>query len=260
MTRISLSLVLMLALCGCGDSTATAPNGATGTAEVPTAGTATDLGDPGPPPAGQSEPPPFPEGADSSAGGQPASTTPTDGPELRPFPDAAQDADTSSNGDNGCDGPADTQAAVSVELLDWAGVEQLIASHRGQVVVVDLWSTSCIPCRREFPNLVKLQQELGNRVACISVSTDYSGIASKPAASYREKVLEFLNKQQAAFENVLSTQASDDLFDSLQIGSIPAVFVYNQAGQRVKVFADPIDGEEFTYAEHIRPFVLGLLK
>jgi thiol-disulfide isomerase/thioredoxin len=151
--------------------------------------------------------------------------------------------------------------AGKVELLtaDWGTVEEMIAAQAGKVVVVDLWSTSCLPCRREFPNLVALHRELGDRVACISVSTDYDGIPSKPVDHYRERVLEFLTAQQATFANVLCSQAAEELFNQLQIGSIPAVLVYNMQGERVKVFADPVDGEEFTYAGQIRPVVESLL-
>ncbi len=155
--------------------------------------------------------------------------------------------------------PPEDDAAVELVVADWAGVESMIAAHPGKVVVVDLWSTSCIPCRREFPNLVQLQKELGDKIACISVSADYDGIPSKPVETYREKVLEFLVHQQATFQNVLSSTAAEDLFDGLKIGSIPAVFVYDQTGRRVKVFSDPVEGEEFTYAGQIRPFVESLL-
>lgn len=149
--------------------------------------------------------------------------------------------------------------AVTLRILDWAGVEEIIAAQRGKVVVVDLWSTGCPPCRREFPQLVKLHRELGDRVACVSVSTDYDGIPSKPPETYRETVLEFLTQQGATFDNVLCSQAAEELFEQLKIGSIPSVFVYNQAGELVQRFTEPVDGQEFTYAGQIRPYVESLL-
>jgi thiol-disulfide isomerase/thioredoxin len=219
--RVAVVFALLLSVYGCGDSGSSTSTGS-GAAEVPTAGSGVDLGDPGPPPAGQSEPSESTPSSDSSATAAPSGT-------------------------------------VALQVDDWAGVEKLIAAHAGKVVVVDLWSTSCIPCRREFPNLVQLHRDLGPAVACISVSTDYDGIPSKPPETYREKVLAFLTEQHATIENVLSSTAAEDLFNELKIGSIPAVFVYDQSGKRAKVFADPVDGEEFTYADHIRPFVQGLL-
>ncbi len=155
--------------------------------------------------------------------------------------------------------PPPPPPAVTLRILDWAGVQEIIASHRGKVVVVDLWSTGCIPCRREFPHLVKLHRELGDRVACISVSTDYDGIPSKPPETYREPVLEFLTQQGATFDNVLCSQAAEELFNQLKIGSIPSVFVYNQAGELVQKFTEPVDGQEFTYEGQIRPYVESLL-
>jgi thiol-disulfide isomerase/thioredoxin len=207
----------LLAVFGCSDSQ---PAGSTDPAEVPSAGGDVDLGDPGPPPAGQSEP--SPEGA------------------VPPE-------------------PAPPQAKVSVQLLDWAGVEKLIAAHQGKVVVVDLWSTGCPPCRAEFPNLVKLHRELGDRVACLSVSTDYDGIPSKPADTYLPQVTEFLQQQGATFENVLCSQPAEELFNQIDLGSIPAVYVFGKDGKLAKRFAEPMENEEHTYAKDIRPFVEGLL-
>src|SRR5690606_35455016 len=61
---------------------------------------------------------------------------------------------------------------VDVTILDWEGTQALVRQQRGRVVVMDLWSTFCPPCIAEFPNLVALHREQGDRVACISVPVD----------------------------------------------------------------------------------------
>ena len=50
------------------------------------------------------------------------------------------------------------------------------------------------------------------------------------------------------------------LYDQiLQIGGIPAVYVYGRDGQLAKVFNGPTpEGTEHTYAQHIVPFVVAL--
>lgn len=198
---------------------------AVGPAGGPTAGARpsadASTSDPGPPPEGQSEP---------------EAASPADAPPLEAPP-------------------------VTLTTLDWEGVEQLVAGHKGKIVVVDLWSTWCDPCRREFPHFVRLHEELRDRgVVCVSVSCDYDGIPSRPVESLRPQVLEFLQKQRATFENVMSKLATEDLFNLLKIGGVPAVFVYDRSGELVRKFTDPVDGEEFTYAGQIRPYVESLLE
>lgn len=150
-----------------------------------------------------------------------------------------------------------SQAAQPVELklLDYDGIQSLIASHKGKVVVMDVWSTSCEPCIKEFPGLVALDRKHADALACISVSSDFYGIG-KPE-DLRDKVLQFLTKQQATFDNVLSTTPDTDLYAKLQFGSIPAVFVYGRDGVLLKQFGG---GQgEFTYAKDVTPFVEQLL-
>lgn len=38
-----------------------------------------------------------------------------------------------------------------------------VADYRGQVVIVDLWSTTCGPCRGLIPTFTKHQEELGKK-------------------------------------------------------------------------------------------------
>ena len=156
--------------------------------------------------------------------------------------------------------------AVQVELTagTWKDVETLVAKHRGKVVVVDVWSTSCAPCMQEFPGLVKLHQEHQKDVICVSFNVDYVGIPNKPADFYRPRVETFLKKQKATFVNLLSTQDSDAFFAARELSSIPAVYVYGRDGQLAKRFDESLlqDGEEeaFTYAADVTPFVKKLIE
>jgi thiol-disulfide isomerase/thioredoxin len=157
---------------------------------------------------------------------QPASVT-SDSP-ASPIAAAAPANNRSTTPDSATKEVADDQ--VAVHLLDWDELNQLLASHRGKVVVLDCWSTSCAPCIKEFPNLVALQNA-HNRddLACISLSFDFEGIG-RPEEQ-QDRVLDFLRKQQANFDNVLSTLDSDALTAKLDIPSIPAVFIYDRQGK-----------------------------
>jgi thiol-disulfide isomerase/thioredoxin len=153
-------------------------------------------------------------------------------------------------------------AEVTVDIKSWAEVQELIAAQRGKVVVVDIWSTYCVPCTREFPNLVALQREHGPQVACISVDVDYFGDAKEPPESFRDKVLDFLQKQQAHLTNVICSDPDEHVFQTLRTSSVPIVLVYDRQGRLHRQFAAedaPSGSEGFSYAEHITPLVKQLL-
>ena len=93
---------------------------------------------------------------------------------------------------------------VTLKIENWQDVQKRIATHKGKVVVVDIWTTTCLTCVEEFPKFAALQKKYGkDKVICISLNCDYDGIESKPPKYYREKVLKFLRKQNASFENVM---------------------------------------------------------
>jgi thiol-disulfide isomerase/thioredoxin len=144
---------------------------------------------------------------------------------------------------------SDAPSAPPVELTirDYEGILATIAAHRGRVVVMDGWSTSCEPCLKEFPGLVALHKKYGpDRVACISLSFDFEGLGTPE--QQRDKVLAFLRQQGATFENLLSNVPSDDLYRKFELASIPAVFVYDREGHLARRF-DSTLGKPFTYRD-----------
>lgn len=154
-------------------------------------------------------------------------------------------------------------ADVSLKAGTWKDVEALVAANPGRIVVVDIWSTSCLPCITEFPNLITLQKTHGDKIVCVSFNVDYVGIKSKPPETYRERVEKFLKKEQAEIPNFLCSLPSDAVFEELKLTSIPAAYVFGRDGKLAKRFDDSllVDGKEeaFTYAADINPFVKTLL-
>jgi thiol-disulfide isomerase/thioredoxin len=146
----------------------------------------------------------------------------------------------------------DAKNQITLQVLNWEQTLDLVKAQKGKIVVLDAWSTSCQPCKEEFPNLVKLHEKHGKDVACLSMSCDYAGIKNKPPEFYRERVLKFLTQQRATFPNVLSSVPADELFDKMKLGAIPAVYVFDRDGKLAKRFDnDSIKSEDeaFTYRD-----------
>jgi thiol-disulfide isomerase/thioredoxin len=150
---------------------------------------------------------------------------------------------------------------VSLKVASWADAQKIVAQQKGKVVVLDLWSTSCVPCVKEFPNLVKLQQDHPQDVVCISFNTNYYG-AGAPEDE-QEEVLKFLSKQNAHLINLLSSEADEDLYKRIGIASIPVVQVYGRDGKLARQFdneKDEYGKDGFTYEKNITPFVNKLVE
>lgn len=157
-----------------------------------------------------------------------------------------------------------TPATKSIELVEatWNDLQSLIAEKQGKVVVVDVWSTACEPCMKEFPHLVELQKRYPDQVVAISFDVDYAGIPKKPPQYYRERVLEFLGSQaENQVIHRMSTTAAEDLFAEINLDSIPAIYVYDKTGKLAKRF-EGVDetGAELSYEKHVTPLVDTLVK
>jgi thiol-disulfide isomerase/thioredoxin len=155
----------------------------------------------------------------------------------------------------------DEAGDVQLSIVSFDGIQERIARHRGKVVVMDAWSTSCPPCLAEFHNLVELDKKYGrDQLACLSLSFDFEGLGDPE--EQRERVLKFLRSQGATFENLMSNEESDALYRKFKLASVPAVFVYDRAGQLRKRFDNErakSKAEAFTYVQ-VAELVAELLK
>lgn len=141
---------------------------------------------------------------------------------------------------------------VEIRLVDHAGLMREVERHRGKVVVLDCWSTSCPPCVKEFPGLVKLAGAHGDRIACLSLCFDYDGLG-KPA-DLVPPVQAFLEKVGAGkVINMLSSEEADSLYRSLDLVSVPAIYIWKPDGSLAVRYDDDMAARElrrpFTYAD-----------
>ncbi len=119
--------------------------------------------------------------------------------------------------------PAPTPIAAQPDQLLAA-----IKNAKAKVVVVNVWATWCVPCREEFPDLLKLRRTYKDKgVEVLFVSGDFG--------SERAQVDTFLGEQGVDFPTYLKT--GDDMqfinaFDPAWSGALPATFIYDGQGRR----------------------------
>jgi thiol-disulfide isomerase/thioredoxin len=128
------------------------------------------------------------------------------------------------NPTNAADRPAGED---SIGIIDIAGVQKLVDEYRGEVLVVNVWATWCLPCVEELPDLVQLSKEPHVRVVGISID-DPEDIASK--------VIPFLTKHPVPFPIYVKAAGKDEMFinslNSAWTGAVPVTFVYDRDGKQ----------------------------
>lgn len=66
-----------------------------------------------------------------------------------------------------------------ISFTDGDGRALSLADFKGRVVLLNLWATWCVPCRKEMPTLDRLQAKLGgDRFVVIPLSIDRGGVAA----------------------------------------------------------------------------------
>lgn len=64
-----------------------------------------------------------------------------------------------------------------LEFLDGEGRELTLDSFKGQTLLLNIWATWCVPCRKEMPALDRLQAKLGGPdFRVVAVSIDRGGL------------------------------------------------------------------------------------
>ncbi len=119
-------------------------------------------------------------------------------------------------------------SAADVALIDSLGLQNLIHHREGKVLLVNVWATWCIPCREEFPDLVKLAKQF-DEVDIVGISADFPD-------EIEEKVVPFLQKQHVNFPVfVQNFERQEDFINMMNqewSGALPATFIYDTEGSQ----------------------------
>ena len=112
-------------------------------------------------------------------------------------------------------------------FLDENGNEQRLSNFHGQVVLLNIWATWCVPCVKEMPSLDLLQGQLGGddfRVVAISVDRSVQDAET----FYREKEIKHLD-----FYLDKNLAIAQELFVKNYPSGLPISVLYDRKGQEL---------------------------
>ena len=122
-----------------------------------------------------------------------------------------------------------SQNAIKVTLVDEQELKKVMVPN-GKPLLVNFWATWCDPCREEFPDLVKIDQQYKGKIDFITVSLDdvenISTSVPKFLTAMKSEMPPYLLK--ASDENTFITSIAKEWQ-----GGMPFTALYSPSGQLV---------------------------
>jgi len=121
-------------------------------------------------------------------------------------------------------------------FTDAAGAPKKLSDWRGRTVLVNLWATWCVPCRKEMPALDALQAKLGSPdFEVVAVNIDTRDL-DKPKAFYKEEGLNRL-----AFFSDSKAKVFQDLKGVGRALGMPTTVLVDGEGCEIASLAGPAE-------------------
>jgi thiol-disulfide isomerase/thioredoxin len=119
---------------------------------------------------------------------------------------------------------------------DGAGKERHLSDWRGRLVLLNLWATWCVPCRKEMPALAALETKLGSeRFEVVAVNTDTRD-PDKPRAWLKEVGIAGLGYYADA-----SGKVFQELKAARRASGMPTTLLVDEAGCEIGTIAGPAE-------------------
>lgn len=126
--------------------------------------------------------------------------------------------------------------ATALEFKDGAGRPVSLDEFKGRVVLVNLWATWCVPCRKEMPALDELERKLGGRdFAVLAINLDQRG-GDKP-----RKFLEEIKVKSLLYYEDPTTNVFQKLKAAGRAPGLPSTILIDRQGCELGFMPGPAE-------------------
>lgn len=135
---------------------------------------------------------------------------------------------------------------ANIQFENEGGQLLSLTNFRGKVIVLNVWATWCVPCRKEMPTLDRLQDALGGAdLQVVPLSIDRGGIDA-----IRKFYAEISVQKLGAYVD----KSGRALRDLSALG-LPTTLIVNRSGQEVARIVGPAEWDSAELAHFLRPII-----
>jgi thiol-disulfide isomerase/thioredoxin len=134
---------------------------------------------------------------------------------------------------------------LEINEISLSELAEIINNRYGKGLLINIWATWCLPCRKEFPGLIELSNKYEDKIDVVGISIDYPD-------ELESKIYPFLDKFQTSFINYINGEKDAEEFinflNTKWNGALPASFIYDSDGNQVEFLMGKKSFEEFEEA------------
>lgn len=144
--------------------------------------------------------------------------------------------------------PEVTPAGVELKQLKYSEFEQVVAQHKGNLVVVDFWFEQCIPCKKGLPQLAEMQKKHAkDGLTVLTVNMD--------DPKEQERGLAFLRSAQISLPNYAYDATDETWLKAMKLEdgiTFPYVRIYDRQGKLIHDATTPHEEVEEKVGELLK--------
>ena len=133
-------------------------------------------------------------------------------------------------------------AAPELKTVEPKDVKDLVAQNKGKVVLLNFFATWCVPCHKEFPDIMKLQTTYkGQGLQVIEVSMNDVG-------TEKDDMMKFLTDTKPPFPVYIAANTEDKFYtdvDSRWDTALPMTLIFDRDGKNVRFYKEARTFDQF---------------
>lgn len=116
-----------------------------------------------------------------------------------------------------------------------------LSQHKGQVILVNFWASTCAPCLKEFPSFLKLLRHFKGKIILVAISTDRN----------KESIFKFVKRYKMPKDVYVIWDKDKSLRKAYVLNALPETYIVKKD---LKLFRKVVGFEDWFTKESLAFF------